>query len=930
MENAANDDDYILEKDVSPDYQNLDFDVDYNIDFTAKYLNVAKSFRITPKRLDHSYVHEFARLKRFLKPKLEEYLEEKEPAIKLHPTLFCKFYKANSNPLIYKDFHLDTKSVLIYQTTDLIATLNDIFDRFEDRIVTKLQLSSDYVFSNVIHLDVIFLSFQPVRGKGYIKLPLFLQKHGRNLITNVKNPTRQSNKCLLICLLNRLCPEPRGNFGLWPRLKRYTHLVKVPSNYPHASVNLKSYTSDIHEFELSNPTFSINCYIVDKRNNGIVGYRFSKRRGPEYIDIDLLLLNEGDNYHYCLINNLAHLVRELHTKSKNKVRAICRWCLSLFYSWGRYRQHQLLCVDAGGSIANQTVRLPETDEQRSYKFKHIQKTVSLDYAAFCDFETLGRPIHTVAQEPIYPENESKKPFKWITTQTEFLHAQSCSRCGEDSPCTEIRPTSIVDIHTPYAYAIKTVCLFDAEGQYFPLQIEYDSDPIQLGKKFINSVRNECWRVYYLTKVNRVCVLTPEEKKHHESRVSCHFCCRNFDKENGIIRTLDHHHATGKYRFTTCQDCNGLLRVQKYLPLNLHNSARYDAHLIIKIISRNTRLVKKVTNIICTSGENYICFDVYFRCQNCINFFEFSFAQKNELSSNPQFPFECADFSIEEEEVEVEEEEGEGENAGRKGKYRTREISAPNCTCYEFLKLRVCDSYKHFVASLDKVIKSMKGKIKPQNCDVCFQLQRECDACASLLPEEQIFPHGARYIEERYSRTKTTLSDFTTKGYFCHEYLTDFNLLYTCKSLPPRELFYSKITGEPISEEGYSWAQHIWSVTECQNLLDYSHFYLAGDAINLCDVFCRYAQESMAHFGLDPFQFLTVSGMAHQGLLKQTGTELTLINDVNLYLFYEKAMRGGFSVVNKREKNANHPYLHHYEKGRDYVYINSDDINNCYG
>ena len=103
MENAANDDDYILEKDVNPDYQNLDFDVDYNIDFTAKYLNVAKSFRITPKRLDHSYVHEFARLKRFLKPKLEEYLEEKEPAIKLHPTLFCKFYKANSNPLIYKD-----------------------------------------------------------------------------------------------------------------------------------------------------------------------------------------------------------------------------------------------------------------------------------------------------------------------------------------------------------------------------------------------------------------------------------------------------------------------------------------------------------------------------------------------------------------------------------------------------------------------------------------------------------------------------------------------------------------------------------------------------------------------------------------------------------------------------------------------------------
>ena len=930
--NNINNEDYILERDVSPDYLAGDFNVDYDIDFTAKYLNVAKSFRITPKQLDHSYVNEFARLKRFLKPKLEQYLEEKEPAIKYHSTLFCKFYKANSNPIVYKDFHLDTKSVLIYQTTDLTATLTEIFDRFEDRIVTKLELSSDWVFSNVIHLDVLFLSFQPVQGKGYIKLPPYLQKHYR-FIRNVKNPPRHSNSCLLICLLCKLCPENSRCEYSWPRLKRYLHLVNIPSNYPHSTLNLKTYTSDLHEFELSNPTFSINCYIVDKRNNGIVGYRLSKRRGPQYIDFNLLLLNEGDDYHYCLITNLAHLVRELHTKSKNRIYGICRWCLSLFYSRGRYCQHQLLCVDAGGSNANQTVRLPETEEQKSYKFKNIQKTVSLDYGAFCDFETLARPSHIVPQEPLRFENECKKKFGWISTQTEFYHAQTCTRCEENSPCTQIRPTNVTDVHIPYAFAIKTVCLFDPQGQYFPLQIEYDADPIKLGEKFIHSVRNLCQHLYHLTKVNVPCHLSPQEKKYHESRISCHFCSRVFDQKNGIFRTLDHHHASGKYRFTTCQDCNHLLRVQRYLPLNLHNSARYDAHLIIKIISKNTRLVKKVSNIICTSGKSYICFDVHFRCQNCINFLEFEFYQKKKGrkkkkndSSTFQFPIECTDFCLEDEEEVAYEEEKEKEEK----KISMNEKCAPNCTCYEFLQLRVCDSYKHFVASLDKVITSMKGKIKPKNCATCLELGKECDICATLFEEKEIFPHGARYIEERYSHTKTTLTDFTTKGYFCHEYLTDFKQLYTCQSLPAREHFYSKITGEPISDEGYSWAQHIWSVTECKNLFEYSYYYLAGDAINLCDVFCRYAQESMSHFGVDAFQFLTVSGMAHQGLLKQTGTEITLISDVNLYLFYEKALRGGFSVVNKRQQIANHPFLTHYEANKPYVYVNSDDINNCYG
>ena len=55
------------------------------------------------------------------------------------------------------------------------------------------------------------------------------------------------------------------------------------------------------------------------------------------------------------------------------------------------------------------------------------------------------------------------------------------------------------------------------------------------------------------------------------------------------------------------------------------------------------------------------------------------------------------------------------------------------------------------------------------------------------------------------------------------------------------------------------------------------------------------------------------------MLKMTGIKLKKINDIDMYLFLEKGMRGGISYISKK-----------YSKSDDDITIMYWDMNNLYG
>ena len=134
-----------------------------------------------------------------------------------------------------------------------------------------------------------------------------------------------------------------------------------------------------------------------------------------------------------------------------------------------------------------------------------------------------------------------------------------------------------------------------------------------------------------------------------------------------------------------------------------------------------------------------------------------------------------------------------------------------------------------------------------------------------------------------------------KGVYPYEYRNSFKMFDECE-LPNKDAFFSSLKGKGINNED---------------------LYLKTDVLLLCDVF-------------DPCHYFSSTGLAWDAMLKMTGVELKLIDDIAMHLFVEKCMRGGISYIAKRYCKANNKYIKDYDEDKDSTFIMYWDVNNLYG
>ena len=72
-----------------------------------------------------------------------------------------------------------------------------------------------------------------------------------------------------------------------------------------------------------------------------------------------------------------------------------------------------------------------------------------------------------------------------------------------------------------------------------------------------------------------------------------------------------------------------------------------------------------------------------------------------------------------------------------------------------------------------------------------------------------------------------------------------------------------------------------------------------DVLLLADVFEKFIKTFLDYYGLDPCHYFSSPGLSWDAMLKITGVELELTNDIDMHLFIEKGMRGGISYIAKR-------------------------------
>ena len=222
----------------------------------------------------------------------------------------------------------------------------------------------------------------------------------------------------------------------------------------------------------------------------------------------------------------------------------------------------------------------------------------------------------------------------------------------------------------------------------------------------------------------------------------------------------------------------------------------------------------------------------------------------------------------------------------------------------------------------------EGKDKPINHKIRFidSFKFMSDSLENLvnnLPDDAF-----NILEECYKGEKLSL--VKRKGVYPYEYMDSLERFKENK-LPPKEAFYSRLTGEGISDEDLKHAKKVWKVFGMKTLQDYHDLYNVTDVLLLADVFENFRNVCMENYKLDPAHYFTAPGLAWDACLKITDVELELLSDIDMLLMIEKGIRGGVSMISNRYAKANNKYMGESFNEKDpSKYIVYLDANNLYG
>ena len=112
--------------------------------------------------------------------------------------------------------------------------------------------------------------------------------------------------------------------------------------------------------------------------------------------------------------------------------------------------------------------------------------------------------------------------------------------------------------------------------------------------------------------------------------------------------------------------------------------------------------------------------------------------------------------------------------------------------------------------------------------------------------------------------------------------------------------------------------------------DHHDLYLKSDVLLLADVFEKFVNNSVEKYRLCLSHYLSAPGLSWNKMLKMTKIKLALISDPDIFIFFEKGMRGWISSISNEYSKANNKYLKPYDPKQESKDIICLDANNLYG
>ena len=419
-----------------------------------------------------------------------------------------------------------------------------LLKKYEENLQNKMR-GSEFEFDGVNFLYYDFNKTSINRGRSYIDSPKWLKDKKSTI-----NPKNNDDKCFqyavtLALNLDKIKKDPQRVSKIKPFIEKYNW---EDIDFPSTSKNWK-------KIECNNEVALNILYVPYNTKQINIAYK-SKNNLTQKRQIILLMISDGQKWHYLVVKNLSRLLRGITSNHKEDF-----YCLNCFHSYrteNKLEAHKKICENHDYCH----VEMP-TKKNNIIKYNHGEKSMKLPFVIYADLECFLEKMSICINNP----NESS--------------------------------TTKISKHTPSGYSIFTHCSFDKSKN--KLNYYRGKDCM---KKFSNDLREHASKIINYEK-KKMILLTTEEKIYHNKQKISYICKKEFsnnEKKNYKVR--DHCHYTGKYRGAAHNICNLRYKVSKEIPIVFHNGSIYDYHVIIK------ELVKEFEGNFECLGENtekYITF-----------------------------------------------------------------------------------------------------------------------------------------------------------------------------------------------------------------------------------------------------------------------------------------------------------------------------------
>ena len=233
-----------------------------------------------------------------------KFLSERKKPFQVKFIFTCKFRKGVSEEEMeynYGYFHTNVERIM--EDTDLGRIYNIMTAKCLEKIEKFQNKGSGWQFEGVESFDINVDPFKPLRGSSYFPLPAKLA--AKKAIINVKNI--KDNECFKWAVTSAVYQRKKDPQRLNSELKSNSEKLNWKG------IDFPTPLTQITRFEKQNP-YSINVY--GWTGTSVYPLRISKHENEE--SINLILLSNNENQHYCWIKKMSVLVTsQINTRERD-------------------------------------------------------------------------------------------------------------------------------------------------------------------------------------------------------------------------------------------------------------------------------------------------------------------------------------------------------------------------------------------------------------------------------------------------------------------------------------------------------------------------------------------------------------------------------------------------------------------------------------